>query len=149
MWSGWRKSILKNEIKKKIGKIDVLDFNNSNIKNGIIDCNLEQTLDFIKDDFYELSISTHTIEHLHNEISFWMKWDALPKKNYISFPKQIPYLYTPDTHINFFPYKFEVEKLFGKIDGRTEKIDWFKVWLGLLRKYFLLIVILMILFKLI
>ena len=122
---------LKNEIKKKIGiEIDVLDFNYSNIENGIIDCNLEQKLDFIKDNFYEFSISTHTIEHLLNANQFLNEMRRITQRKIILvFPKQVPYLYTPDTHINFFPYKFEVEKLVGKIDGEQKKLidlkyDW-------------------------
>ncbi len=122
---------LKNEIKKKIGiEIDILDFNYSNIDNGIIECNLEQKLDFIKDNFYEFSISTHTIEHLLNANQFLNEMRRITQRKIILvFPKQFPYLYTPDTHINFFPYKFEVEKLFGKIDGEQKKLidlkyDW-------------------------
>jgi hypothetical protein len=45
------------------------------------------------------------------------------------FPKEMPYLHTPNTHINFFPYKFEVEKLFGKINSKKTRLldlkyDW-------------------------
>ena len=45
------------------------------------------------------------------------------------FPKQFPYEHTPDLHINFYPFKFEVEKLVGKIDYKKNnlidlKFDW-------------------------
>tara|TARA_Y100000590_G_scaffold438315_1_gene560990 strand:- start:24 stop:707 length:684 start_codon:yes stop_codon:yes gene_type:complete len=122
---------LKNEIKKELGiDIDVLDFNYSNIEYGLTEYNLEEKLDFIEDNYYEFSISTHTIEHLLNSKQFLNEMKRITKNEIILvFPKQMPYLYTPDTHINFFPYKFEVEKLFGKIDGKKKKLidlkyDW-------------------------
>ena len=110
--------------------IDVLDFNYSNIEYGLTEYNLEEKLDFIEDNYYEFSISTHTIEHLLNSKQFLNEMKRITKNEIILvFPKQMPYLYTPDTHINFFPYKFEVEKLFGKIDGKKKKLidlkyDW-------------------------
>ena len=122
---------LKNEIKKELDiDIDVLDFNYSNIDYGLTEYNLEEKLDFIEDNYYEFSISTHTIEHLLNSNQFLNEMRRITKNKIILlFPKQMPYLYTPDTHINFFPYKFEVEKLFGKIDGKQKKLidlkyDW-------------------------
>ena len=95
------------------------------------ECNLEEKLDFIEDNYYELCISTHTIEHLLNSKQFLDEIRRISSKEILLvFPKQFSYEHTPDTHINFFPFKFEVEKLFGKIDNKQKqlidlKYDWF------------------------
>ena len=123
---------LKNELKSAFNTdIDVLDFNYSDNNYGHFEYNLEKKLDFIKDNSYDLSISTHTIEHLLNSKQFLDEMRRISSKEILLiFPKQFPYKHTPDTHINFFPFQFEVEKLFGNIDNKQKKLidlkyDWF------------------------
>ena len=123
---------LKHEIKKSLDiDIDVFDFKYVDDKYGFRKVNLEEKLDFIKDNNYDLTISTHTIEHLLNSSQFLQEMKRISSKAcLLVFPKQIGYEHTPDEHINFFPYKFEVEKLFGKIDYKKNnlidlKYDWF------------------------
>jgi len=123
---------LKNELDLSLGvDVDVLDFNYSDKNYGNDEYNLEEKLDFIEDNYYELCISTHTIEHLLNSKQFLNEMRRISSKEILLvFPKQFPYEHTPDTHINFFPFKFEVEKLFGKIDNKQKqlhdlKYDWF------------------------
>ena len=110
---------------------DVIDFlieDDENIKR--IEYNLEKKLDFIEDNYYEICISTHTVEHLLNSSSFVNEIRRISNYGFVLlFPKQRPYKYTPDTHINFYPYIFEVEKLVGKIDGNKKMLvdlryDW-------------------------
>ena len=122
---------LKHEIKKSLDiEIDVLDFKYVDDEYGYRKVNLEEKLDFIKDNNYDLTISTHTIEHLLNSSQFLQEMRRISSKAcLLVFPKQIGYEHTPDEHINFFPYKFEVEKLFGKIDYKKNnlidlKYDW-------------------------
>jgi ubiquinone/menaquinone biosynthesis C-methylase UbiE len=122
---------LKHEIKKSLDiDIDVLDFKYVDDKYGYKKVNLEKKLDFIKDNYYDLTISTHTIEHLLNSSQFLQEIRRISSKAcLLVFPKQIGYEHTPDEHINFFPYKFEVEKLFGKINYNNNnlidlKYDW-------------------------
>lgn len=123
---------LKNELELSLGiDIDVLDFNYSDKNYGNNEYNLEEKLDFIEDNYYELCISTHTIEHLLNSKQFLDEMRRISSKEILLvFPKQFSYEHTPDTHINFFPFKFEVEKLFGKIDNKQKQLidlryDWF------------------------
>ena len=123
---------LKSYLKLSLGiDIDVLDFNYSDKNNESVELNLEENLDFIEDNYYDLCISTHTIEHLLNSKQFLNEMRRISSKEILLvFPKQFPYEHTPDLHINFFPYKFEVEKLFGKIDNTQKqlidlKYDWF------------------------
>jgi hypothetical protein len=123
---------LKNNLELSFGiDVDVLDFNYSdkNYKND--EYNLEEKLYNIEDNSFDLCISTHTIEHLLNSKQFLNEMKRISSKAILLvFPKQIPYEPTPDTHINFYPYKFEVEKLFGKIENKQKqlidlKYDWF------------------------
>jgi len=122
-------------LKKQIDKnfnidTDVLDFSYSDNQYGYPEVNLEKKLDFVTTNYYDFSISTHTVEHLLNAKLFLDEMRRISKKGMLLvFPKEMPYLHTPNTHINFFPYKFEVEKLFGKINSKKTRLldlkyDW-------------------------
>ena len=122
---------LKHEIKKSLNiEVDVADFQYINDNFDYKEVNLEEKLDFIKDNQYDLTISTHTIEHILNSKQFLQEMRRISKTAILLvFPKQIGYEHTPDAHINFFPYKYEVEKLFGKINYKNNnlkdlKYDW-------------------------
>ena len=122
---------LKKELDKILNiDVDVLDFNYSENQDRYPEVNLDEKLDLITDNYYDFSISTHTVEHLLNAKQFVDEMRRISNKGLLLvFPKEMPYLHTPNTHINFFPYKFEVEKLFGKIDGKKKilydfRYDW-------------------------
>ncbi len=122
---------LKNRIYDELAlKIDVVDFNYKEDNHNFIEHNLEDRFEFIKNNYYDLCISTHTIEHILNSTQFINEIRRISRIGFIMvFPKQFPYEHTPDLHINFYPFKFEVEKLVGKIDYKKNnlidlKFDW-------------------------
>lgn len=79
------------------------------------------------DNAYETVICTHALEHIVDKekaLSELMR--VASKKVIIVLPCQREYRFTFDLHVNFFPYKYNVERYLGK-DTLIEKVDgdWF------------------------
>lgn len=87
-------------------------------KEGII-----EDIDY-PNNFFDTVISTHTLEHvldLEKCISELRRVAA--KRLIVVLPKQRPYRYTFDLHLQFFPYKYSVLKAFGNAKGNCVLLD--------------------------
>ncbi|WP_157841059.1 class I SAM-dependent methyltransferase [Neotamlana nanhaiensis] len=74
--------------------------------------------------FFDTVISTHTLEHvldLEKCISELRRVAA--KRLIVVIPKQRPYRYTFDLHLQFFPYKFNVLEAFKNENGTCLLLD--------------------------
>ena len=83
-------------------------------------------LPFEKDSF-DVVICTHALEHI-KDISLALKElrRVCRKQLIIVIPRQREYKYTFDLHIHFFPYRYNVKRLFGNQNVSIELIgnDW-------------------------
>lgn len=78
-------------------------------------------------DSFEAVICTHALEHIRDIDSALKELRRVcRKKLIIVVPRQREYKYTFDLHIHFFPYRYDVERLFGHKNVTIELIgnDW-------------------------
>ena len=68
---------------------------------------------------FDTVVCTHTLEHVLNFNQAVSELRRVGKKLLIIVPKQRPYKYTFDLHINFFPYKFSFVYAMGKKDDEV------------------------------
>lgn len=81
-----------------------------------------------KDRQFDLVICAHTLEHIPNLFQAIDELVRITNKQLIIIvPRQRPYLYTFDTHINFFPYRHDIRKLFSQFRNHISCIqnDWY------------------------
>ncbi len=71
------------------------------------------------DKYFDTVICTHTLEHVRNMHLAIMELRRVGKKLIIIVPKQRPYKYTFDLHLNFFPYTNSFLSMMGKVDGEV------------------------------
>jgi ubiquinone/menaquinone biosynthesis C-methylase UbiE len=69
------------------------------------------------DKSFDTVICTHTLEHVRNMHLAISELRRVGKKLIIIVPKQRPYKYTFDLHLNFFPYAYSLLSVMGKIKG--------------------------------
>ncbi len=83
-----------------------------------------ETLPF-SDKEFDTVVCTHTLEHVRNMHLAVQELRRVGKKLIIIVPKQRPYKYTFDLHLNFFPYVYSLLSVMGKIQGEVvcEDID--------------------------
>ena len=77
------------------------------------------------DKYFDTVVCTHTLEHVRNMHLAISELRRIGKKLVIIVPKQRPYKYTFDLHLNFFPYLHSFISIMGKVDGQVicEDID--------------------------
>lgn len=76
-----------------------------------------------KNNSFDTVICTHALEHIKNvECALEELRRVCRKKLIIVIPCQREYLYTYDLHINFYPYKYNVESLL-KSDANIKLLD--------------------------
>ncbi|MCB4799702.1 class I SAM-dependent methyltransferase [Neotamlana laminarinivorans] len=74
--------------------------------------------------FFDTVISTHTLEHvLDLEKCITELRRVAAKRLIVVLPKQRPYRFTFDLHLQFFPYKYNVLKAFGNVNGNCVLLD--------------------------
>ena len=83
------------------------------------ECNMEK-LPFA-DRSFDTVVSTHTLEHVRNLVGAVKELRRVAKRMVIVVPRQRPYKYTFDLHLNFFPYP---ESLFFQL-GKAENAKTF------------------------
>lgn len=64
---------------------------------------------------FDTVICTHTLEHVRNIHMAVAELRRVGKKLIIVVPKQRPYKYTFDLHLNFFPYTYSLLSVMGRI----------------------------------
>lgn len=73
------------------------------------------------DAYFDVVICTHALEHIKELNKAITELRRVTKnKLIIVLPKQREYMFTFDLHINFFPYKYSVERLFS---GNIKQFD--------------------------
>jgi len=77
------------------------------------------------DKHFDTVICTHTLEHVRNLAHATAELRRIAKKLIIIVPRQRPYKYTFDLHLNFFPYIYSLLSVMGKTNGEVicEDID--------------------------
>jgi len=77
------------------------------------------------DKTFDTVICTHTLEHVRNLHLTIKELRRVGKKLIIIVPKQRPYRYTFDLHLNFFPYRYSLLSVMGKVKDEVvcEDID--------------------------
>ena len=78
------------------------------------------------DRIFDTVICTHTLEHVRNvHLAIAELRRVTAHKLIIIVPRQRPYKYTFDLHLNFFPYDYSLLAAIGKIKGKTlcEDVD--------------------------
>ena len=68
------------------------------------------------DHAFDTVLCTHTLEHVRNMHLAIQELRRVAKKLIIIVPKQRPYKYTFDLHLNFFPYLHSFLSIMGKTD---------------------------------
>lgn len=79
------------------------------------------------DNSFDTVLCTHALEHIKDVKMALNELRRVCKKRLIIVvPRQREYLYTADLHINFYPYKYNVEKLFEnrQVDIALINGDW-------------------------
>lgn len=67
-----------------------------------------------EDDFFDVVVCTHTLEHIRDHKKALNELRRVCKKKLIIvLPKQREYEYTFDLHIHFFPYEYNVREFLG------------------------------------
>ena len=75
-----------------------------------------------KDNEFDTVICTHALEHIKDEVVALSEIRRVcRKKLLIVLPKQREYKYTYDLHINFYPYKYNVEMLMNSGNAGKRK----------------------------
>ncbi len=77
-----------------------------------------ETMKFADKEF-DTVICTHTLEHVRNIHLAIAELRRIAKKIIIIVPKQRPYRYTFDLHLNFFPYFYSLLSVMGKTNGEV------------------------------
>lgn len=74
---------------------------------------------------FDTVICTHTLEHVRNMYAAIHELRRVGKKLIIVVPRQRPYKYTFDLHLNFFPYNHSLLSVMGKVEGEVtcEDVD--------------------------
>jgi SAM-dependent methyltransferase len=74
---------------------------------------------------FDTVLCTHTLEHVRNINYALSELRRVAKKLIIIVPKQRPYKYTFDLHLNFFPYLHSFLSVIGKTQGGVmcEEVD--------------------------
>ena len=67
--------------------------------------------------------STHTLEHVRNIHVAIRELRRIARKRIIVVPRQRPYKYTFDLHLNFFPYTYSLQSIIGKPKGASTVKD--------------------------
>lgn len=62
-------------------------------------------------------MSTHTLEHVRDLVSAIRELRRVAKRMILIVPRQRPYKYTFDLHLNFFPYPESLYFSLGKADN--------------------------------
>ncbi len=77
------------------------------------------------DKHFDTVICTHTLEHVRNLANATAELRRVAKKLIIIVPRQRPYKYTFDLHLNFFPYLYSLLSVMGKTRGEVicEDVD--------------------------
>ena len=68
---------------------------------------------------FDTVICTHTLEHVRNLHLAIAELRRIGKQLIIIVPKQRPYKYTFDEHLNFFPYFYSLLSVMGKVKGEV------------------------------
>lgn len=71
------------------------------------------------DNAFDTVISTHTLEHVRNIHLAISELRRVARKRIIVVPRQRPYKYTFDLHLNFFPYTYSLQSIIGKPGGAS------------------------------
>ncbi len=69
------------------------------------------------DHAFDTVICTHTLEHVRNLHLAVAELRRVAKKLIIVVPRQRPYIYTFDLHLNFFPYMHSLQSMLGRPEG--------------------------------
>jgi SAM-dependent methyltransferase len=72
---------------------------------------------------FDTVICSHTLEHVRNLPLAIRELRRIGRKLIIVVPRQRPYLYTFDLHLNFFPYLFSLPQVMGKTDRKILCVD--------------------------
>jgi len=79
------------------------------------EANIEQ-LPFT-DQQFDTVVCTHTLEHVRNLSYAVNELRRVARRVIIVVPRQRPYLYTFDLHLNFFPYPHSLLSALGRVEG--------------------------------
>lgn len=71
------------------------------------------------DSEFDTVICTHTLEHVRNIHLAISELRRVSKRLIIVVPRQRPYKFTFDLHLNFFPYNYSLLSVMGKIKGES------------------------------
>lgn len=101
--------------------VDIVIPKNLDTKVNLIEANIIK-LPF-KDGEFDTVVCTHALEHIKNPQKALKEIIRIAKKRIIIVvPCQREYKYTPDLHINFFPYMYTFKKLIGIKEAKYKKI---------------------------
>lgn len=77
-----------------------------------------------EDDFFDIVISAHTLEHIVEAKKAYEELRRVCKKKLIIIvPCQREYHYTMDFHVQFFPYTHSLLQFTGNYKAKCKKID--------------------------
>lgn len=87
----------------------------------------------LADKSFDLVLSSHTIEHIHQPEKLVKELRRIARKKIIVItPKQRYFYYTLDEHINFFPHRELLTGLMGLSNYECSKVDGDWVYIGYL-----------------
>lgn len=80
---------------------------------------------------FDTVISTHVLEHVPNIYLAVAELKRVTRNRLIVVvPRQRPFWFTPDLHLHFFPYKYQLQLLFDDNQTEIKQVDgdWLVVW---------------------
>lgn len=107
---------LANKIAEKQGSCVAMDIVKGNLYNERVTF-VEGSLTSIpfEDNTFDTVICTHALEHIKDvDVAVKELRRVCKKRLLIVVPRQREYKYTFDLHVNFYPYKYNVQSLLGK-----------------------------------
>ena len=75
------------------------------------------------DKYFDMVICAHTLEHVRDIHAAIGQLRRVAKKIIIVVPRQRPYKYSFDLHLNFFPYLYSLPAMIGKSKGSSCVMD--------------------------
>ena len=116
---------LANLIAEKQGSCVAMDIVKGNLYNDNVTF-VEGSLTNIpfEDDSFDTVICTHALEHIKDVTVAVKELKRVCKKRlFVVVPRQRAYKYTFDLHVNFYPYKYNVQSLLGGEEATIYLLD--------------------------